>query len=352
MKQLFLVAAVLIIFQSQFCYGQYYDWKQGLIIHNNGDTVHGYIDDRVITTNQRVCYFKNGDNGEIAKYRPFQILGYRFSSGKYYISKIIRFSEKEDSMFLEFLFKGRICIYHYLGAQERYFIEKDGQLTELENSEIKVRIGDKEYTKNKNEYIGVLNIILQDAHIPNEIQKTSYQSESLIKLAKTYNEKMCPGEICTIYEKEKKVKAKFDFGLTIGMSNKTMEHAYSLESDYELKNEASYFGGITLSLYNLPGGFKNFSVNGEALITSYYLEDKLNKCLNIPLFVGFRVIDNKIYPQVEVGLSQYFKQSEFNISPMFGIGVHYKNVTGPGYYIKARIEHIPAYFRFGAGIVF
>lgn len=349
MKHLFLVAVVLQIFQSQFCYGQY-DWKEGLIIHNNGDTVHGYIDERIAQTNQIACFFKNGIDGEIKKYSPFQILGYRFSDGKYYISKTIKFPEKEDSMFLEFLVKGKISIYHYIGVGELYFIEKDGQLTELENSEISIRVGDRNYTKKKNEYIGSLNILLQDAYIPNEIQKTRYQSESLIKLAKTYNEKMCPDEKCITYEK-KKEKAKFDFGFTLGMGN-TIHDFDKQGTIHHEKNEVGYYGGITFSLYGIPGAFKRISFNGEALVSSCYSDDKLKGCLNIPILVGYKVILRKIYPEIEAGLSNYFKGSETITSTIIGIGIHYKNITGPGFYIKARSEIYSPNFRLGAGIVF
>lgn len=343
MKPLIFVAVVLL-FHSNCTYGQY-DWKQGYIISNNGDTLRGYIDYRVMATNHKACYFKSSEEGETEIYTPNEIRGYRFINGNIFVSKPLA-----TWGFLELLIEGKASIYRFFDSKERFYIEKDGKLTELLNSETTLRINNNEYYREKKEYIGTLAILLQDADINKEIQRTNFDDKSLIRIAKTYNNKMCPDEKGNVYEK-KTIVGNLDIGLTFGRNIKTFE-VIDIFGETGLRNDASNYGGITLCISEFPGAIKRFSIGAEALIGNYYFENKLRTHFFVPVFVGYKLSSGNYYPQIEAGITNSFMEPGLYVAPMAGISLHFSNKKKQGFYIKVRAEDIPTFVRIGAGIYF
>lgn len=60
------------------------------------------------------------------------------------------------------------------------------------------------YLPENKEYIRTLTVLLQDADMQQDIQKSSFKANSLIDIAREYHEKVCQDEQCIIYEWEKK----------------------------------------------------------------------------------------------------------------------------------------------------
>lgn len=344
-----IFVAVALLFHSNCTYGQY-DWKQGYIICNNGDTLRGYIDYRVRATNHRACYFKSYEEGKTEFYKPNEIRGYRFIDGNIFISKPIETWGIENPMFLELLIEGKASIYSFFDSQVRFFIEKDGKLTELKNSETLLHINNNEYYREKKEYIGTLAILFQDANMNKEIQRTNFDDKSLIRIAKTYNNKMCTDEKGNAYEKNT-VAGNLDIGLTFGRNIKTFE-VIDIFGETGLRNDASHYGGITFCLSEFPGPFKRFSIGAEALIGNYYFENKLRRYFFAPVFVGYKLSSGNYYPQIEAGITNSYMKPGYYVAPMAGISFHFSNEKKHGLYIKVRAEDIPTFVRIGAGIYF
>lgn len=116
------------------CFGQN-DWKPGFVIENSGDTLTGYIDFRDSRSNSMQCIFKRGMDAEAQAFRPVDLKSYRFTDGIFFISGKIKTGESEDTVFLQFLIQGKVNIYHFKDNEDRYFIEKDSALYELNNTE-------------------------------------------------------------------------------------------------------------------------------------------------------------------------------------------------------------------------
>lgn len=340
--------AVVLIFQSNCTFGQY-DWKQGYLINNNGDTLHGYIDDRILTSNQKICYFKSSQDGKTEMYKPNEIKEYRFIYGNIFISKSIEIFGVEDTIFLELLIGGKANIYRFSDTKTRFFIEIDGKLTELINTETVVSINNIQYYKEKKEYVGILALLLQDADIYKEIQRTDFKRESLIRIVKIYNKKMCSDEEGNDFER-KSYDTNFDFGLTFGRNIKTFEVA-DIYGETGLRNKGSNYGGITFCISEFRG-LKRFSFAAEALIGNYYFENKLRTYALIPLLVGYKFSLGNNYPQIEAGITNSLMEPGMYVAPMAGIGFYFTNKKKQGVYVKVRAEDIPTFVRIGAGIYF
>ncbi len=345
-----IFAAFVLLFYSNCTYGQY-DWKQGYIICNNGDTLRGYIDFRLMTTNQKACYFKTCEDGKTEIYKPNEIKGYHIINGNVFISKSLEISGTENIMFLELLAEGKASIYRFLDYEKtRFFIEKDGKLTELKNSESTITINNKDYYRKNNEYIGTLMILLQDANINKDIKRTDFNDKSLIRIAKIYNAKISPDEQGVFYEKESSA-GNFSIGLTFGGNLKTFE-VIDIYGETRLRDKVSNYGGITFCISEFPGAIKRFSFSAEALISSYYYENKLRRHFLAPLYVGYRLSSEDNYPQIEAGITCSFMEPGLYVAPMAGIGLYFSNQKKQRFYIKLRVEDIPSFVRIGAGIYF
>src|SRR5690606_14302455 len=109
---------------------------------------------------------------------------------------------------------------NYQGS-DIYLMEVDGKMHKLANSETEVYRYDVKYNFRKNEYIGVLTVLMNDANIQSEIESTPFNRKSLVKLGKKYNDIMCPGSACVVYE-EKPNKVRIGIGAIGGWNSKAL----------------------------------------------------------------------------------------------------------------------------------
>lgn len=86
MKSLNVVCLILVL-SSLLVNAQ--DYKEGIIITMDGDSLHGFINDTRDFVIARNCQFKSND-GTITKYSPGEIAGFIFKDGKHYVSKLLR----------------------------------------------------------------------------------------------------------------------------------------------------------------------------------------------------------------------------------------------------------------------
>lgn len=234
MKHGLILSILIIIFSVHICFGQN-DWKPGYIIKLQGDTIYGFIDNRGSKSNSQQCYFRKEEVGETQILKPQDLVGYRFIDSKLFISKNIDGLEYEMPVFLEFLFSGKVNIYHLKDENDRYFIEKNADMYELKNT-LKLDTIDKiEYLKEKKEYIGTLKFLFQDAMIQTEINESKFTPQSLIKISKNYHKKVCPEEKCIVYEKSL-APIHINWGLHTGLSVNTMDFGTYTTTNYGLGN--------------------------------------------------------------------------------------------------------------------
>lgn len=246
MKWILISALLFLILRTNDCFGQN-DWKAGFIIKNGNDTVYGFIDNRESVSNSRQCYFRKEEKGETQIFTPTELVGYRFTDDKFFISKSIEGIESGNLLFLEFLIKGKVNVYHYKDSDDHYFIEKDAKIYELQNTKELKAVKDQNYIVEKKEYIGMLGFLLKDANIQKAIEESTFRSQSLIELAKVYHEKICPNETCIVYER----------------SVKTIHVIQSVHTGLSL-NKIN-FGDRTISDYR-SGGFIGYRLEFENVL--------------------------------------------------------------------------------------
>ena len=257
MKRL-LVALSLSLF-SLVIFAQA-DFKPGYIINLEGDTLHGFIDYRGDIYNATMCLYKESENAKRISYNPRQIRAYRIRDGKYYVSRKVEIEGDLRTVFLEFLVDGRADLYYF--PETHYFIETDDQeLRELENTEEIVSEKNKDYFREKKEYVGVLNVYMKDCpEIRKEIPDVELNQRSLIKITSQYHNMVCPDENCTVYVK-KKFGAQFRLTLNFGTALSKI-HMYSYDAyGYAVKLGSSFAIGpaahLELDVFS-PGSFERF----------------------------------------------------------------------------------------------
>lgn len=274
--------------------------RPGYIIKNDGDTLYGQIDFQSEIHMSKICLFKQLDSLHVTEYFPFEISGYRFTDGKYYVSKRI----KNKNVFLEFLIKGKVNIY-FLADEEadRYFIEKDSMgFTEITYQEVHKIKGNNDVLIRSKKHFGVLTYFMQDAPaIKAEIMDIKQPDrKNLILLAKDYHNAICNGEKCIIYENKPPV-LKFNLEYFIGSMN--------IKDDVNEENSTHTSTGLLAHIW-LPSFSEDcffrtglIYVNEKDHSTGY--TDRYASDFRIPVQIEY-VLPFKIFqPKAALGVTLY-----------------------------------------------
>lgn len=204
------------------------DYRPGFIITLNHDTIYGkinYVDD---VQNSLNCNFKSDYDIEIQRFKPGEILAYRFVNSKYYVTKEVKVEDNNRLLFLEFLIKGKVNVYFCRTERgDHYFIEKDSMMNELVNEDITFIEEGVTYSRESQQYKGVLNYYFQDCpELQREISDISLQKKSVIKLTKKYHELSCSSEQCTVFERPE-VKVKTELAISAKYSSATFWYGHT-----------------------------------------------------------------------------------------------------------------------------
>ena len=248
------------------------NFQPAFIITENGDTVSGFIDYRGETKNSAICKFSKSKNGSPAEYLPASIRGYKFYSGKFYVSKQFQIEGANTWVFAELLFEGIYSIYFYRKNRNiYYFIEdKDRKIWELKNQEIRYRMGGKEYSKMSKEFISTLKVLFADySEIQTEIQEADRSHKSLISLTKSYHEYVCPDEECIVYE-ENLPKALYRISPILGVNISMINLSQYIYKDFKFENSPSPLIGILFNT-SIPRFNQKLSLEiGAAFCQNYF----------------------------------------------------------------------------------
>lgn len=179
------------------------EFRPGYVIKSEGDTLFGELNYRDYIKMSKVCIFRQNKKAKNISFYPADIQAYRFIDGKYFVTKSIN----GEKVFLEYLIKGKLNMYHYRDSRtDHFYFEKDSvPLTELPYEDVmkKDSFGDLIPIKN-NKYVGILNYYLKDAPgIQPKIENIKLlERNNLIMLAEYYHNAVCDGEKCIVYEKK------------------------------------------------------------------------------------------------------------------------------------------------------
>ena len=234
MKQFFSFL-ILFVFFTLPSFSQINERVPGYILQYNGDTLHGFIKVRGDILNTEACLFSPEQDGNYKEYSPNDISEYRIKNGKYYVVKEFKLNEKEMKIFVEYLVDGIADLYYFrLPNKEQYLIKKEGEpLTVIEGKvEVKVDVTDEAYknqtaslkklsnstptVSSKSKSQGQLNYLFrEDPAIREKVKNMNFDQRSMIRLTKSYHNKVCKDYDCIIFNKETSLSKK-SIGLTVG----------------------------------------------------------------------------------------------------------------------------------------
>lgn len=334
------VTFIVVLIMLTFCGISQGNWQEGFVITQRADTLYGLLENNDIKANIQYCNFRQTMGDPITRYDPGTIRGYRFTDGKFYITKRIEDSEFEGPVFMEYLIQGQANIYRYIN--ERYFIETVDGIQELKNSEELVEYKGDKYVKLKKEYVLLLNYFMREANMKNQIQTVRYNSKSLINIAKKYHERVCDDEACIIYVKSDS-DMEWRFRVSGGMS--VISYNFGLISETNFGSGG--YGGIGLELRRFSPWVEKFSVSLDILLSRHgqfnirSINDKIgipvthdeeyfiisrgrtatflgNSDLSAPVFSDADVVIDPLTLKIPVVINFYFSKGVF--APYVGLG--------------------------------
>ena len=269
------------------------DFRSGYIIMLNNDTVVGSLDYRGDKTMGEVCRFKTAEFEKA--YSPNDILEYRFTGSKYFISKALN----GKNVFMEFLIQGKINIYYLRDTSgDHYYLEKDNSgIVEIPYEEGIKEINYTRYFYEKKKYIGVLNYYMQDApQFQKEIANMGKpEHKSLIKLAEDYHNLVCKDRACIIYEKKPEL-FKLNLEISGGLLN------YQKADNLVAWN---YFQGGILAHIWMPRVNENWYFRTGLLLSTLHTTDGNQVVYKIPLQLEYIYPKGTIRPLIAFGLDFY-----------------------------------------------
>jgi len=205
-------ALLLILIFTYFISHAQDEYLPGFIIKNQQDTIYGELKVNPPITYSNQCEFRL--NGDVSTYLPADIIGYKFSGGRFFVSKTIITDNEKKEYFLDYLIDGVVDVYFLADKEERYFIDRgDGKLIELTSTEKEEYIDGTKYIRNKKEYIGILKYVFaEDPKTSKNAESASLSQKSLISLAEDFHYAVCDeNQKCIVYQKSD-FKSNFSFG--------------------------------------------------------------------------------------------------------------------------------------------
>jgi hypothetical protein len=304
------------------------EFRDGFVITNAGDTLHGQVSLASNTVNCQKCEFRENPDVPIKTYLPGEIKAYRIKDEKYYVSKEIPVDSIQEKVFLEYLVNGIVDLYYYKTLDKEYFfMEKEGILYPLTN-EKRVVVKDtltalhnkitNSYLIESKKYLGMLNFLFRDAKgLSTDIRNTRFEYKSLIQLTRKYHKMVCSEYECISYNRSTRVRVALEPGFAF-ISSKlilkdgpgaAMDNGFSAGVNFRFRPVRAYhhwnmlvglnfaesnFSGDYTSEYFTRYGPKNYRVRMQYSM------------LKVPLMLDYSFITRKLQPFVSAGLENTF----------------------------------------------
>jgi len=275
-------------------------FRSGYIIKNEGDTLFGQVDFQSEGQMSRFCRFKQQDSLKVREYFPFEISGYRFTDGKYYVSKRIN----NKNVFLEFLIKGKVNLYFYFDENvDRYFIEKDSlNFTEIPYQEVYKIKGNNEVLIRSKKHFGVLTYFMQDAPgLKTEILSIQQPDrKNLMALVKDYHNAICNGEACIVYENKPPI-IKVNLECFIG----SMNIRYDVNEQNSTHTSTGVLAHIWLPSFSEDCFFRTGLIYVNEVDHSSGYTDRFASDIRIPLQIEYVFPSKIVQPKLAIGTTVY-----------------------------------------------
>lgn len=312
MKYLFTLLLLTLLSSNSL---SQFDFIPGIIITKSQDTLSGLIENSYLKKTGKQCSFKEQSGSPAQKFKPSDLLGFKYDEGRFFVSKAIPSGEGTQLVFLEFMVDGEADLFLRRSDEGfEFFLEnKAGELMELKNTE-KTDGYDQFQLYSKREYIGALKVLLKDCpEIYPEIDKLKFRKKDLLKITKNYHNRVCTEYECIDYEKN--YKNELYLGYSIGMVSSHVVFEPK-SSPFDFMEDESFTGKISptfglqlqiTKLLNLPEKII-FSTQVAYHNHTYKSENvELNfKTLSIPLWLQFNFNSEVVRPFFKLGINNSF----------------------------------------------
>lgn len=99
------------------------EFMPGYYISLNGDTVYGTVEFQSVYKRAAQCRFKPAGSDSTLTFSPSEIRGYRFTNGRYYVSKTVPLENGDQNIFIECLVEGYLSAFLYKDKNgEHYYL--------------------------------------------------------------------------------------------------------------------------------------------------------------------------------------------------------------------------------------
>lgn len=168
------------------------DFRPGYVLPTSGDTLRGEVDYRGNQRSSRLCRFRPSAGAPTTEYRPEQLRGYGFPSGRHFETRYVRFAGTDSTqLFLQRLVTGNVNLYAVRGdqGQDHYFVAKaGGPLRPLGQAFEEISIDGMRYQQTSRTYQTVLAEVFYDC-LPARaaLSKVRLSAGDLTKAVQGYN---------------------------------------------------------------------------------------------------------------------------------------------------------------------
>ncbi len=172
--------------------------------------------------------FRKLARSEIKEFYPADVKRFRFTNSKYFVSKEVIVNGDKVALFLEFLIDGTVDLYSFdNGISPRFFIQKnDGETQELMIKKQRIRKEESSMSVEKFDYMSTLKSIMADSprFFP-AIDKTAFETQSLIMLVKRYNNYVSSSG--SVFYEQQPPDVKITFGPLVSYNSSTLDFNHS-----------------------------------------------------------------------------------------------------------------------------
>ena len=184
--------------------------KDGYIITNQGDTIHGTIDYLKDADNAKVCQFRKAGESTFQSFLPSDIQGYRLADeGIYYVSRLLKTDKVQQRQFAEFLVQGGVSLYRYFYEDDTFFgfVDNDGKEVVVRDDKLNEDLSSYEEKletrRSKMQQVGA--VMDKDPSVAEKLWKMDLTSNSLLKFVKRYDERYCTSDgDCVVFKSDTK----------------------------------------------------------------------------------------------------------------------------------------------------
>jgi hypothetical protein len=263
------------------------NFKPGIIFTIAGDNIQGEIDYRNWEKNPKKISFKNFENKEVLEITPNEIQGFSVAEEVYISARVETEALGKDQLdqspnietitetvFLQTLTSGEKSLFLYKNewSRENFYIKENDEHYLLKykkyNKEETVGGTKRIFAVENKFFLGQLSAYLNDCPtIQEDISRTQYKSESLIRLFLKYTD--CMGKEVQFQKPKEKLLTKFGFLGGVSMTSlnfKGQNRPNLTEVNYGISTNPVL--GLSFDLI-LPRNMRKWSITNELMFASY-----------------------------------------------------------------------------------